>query len=85
MDNNQHSDVTTPNGNIDVEQSGDISEKKYEGYSYIYIMISLFIVLCRITGSEKDNSTKKKFLEQFYSKRLDKEPTPAINFRNLVT
>jgi len=37
MDNNQHLDAITPNGNIDVEQSGDISEKKYEGYSYIYI------------------------------------------------
>jgi hypothetical protein len=48
-------------------------------------MTQLFIVLCRITGSEKNNSTKKNFLEQFYSKRLDREPTPAINFRNLVT
>ncbi len=35
MDNNQHLDVITPNGNNDDEQSGEISEKKYEGYSYI--------------------------------------------------
>jgi len=85
MDNNQHLDAITPNGNIDVEQSGDISEKKYDGYSYIYIMTTSFIVLCRITCSEKHNSKKKKILEQFYSKRLDKQPTTAINFRNLVT
>jgi hypothetical protein len=84
MDNNQHLDAITPNGNIDVEQSGDISEKKYEGYSYIYIMTPLFIVLCRKTYPEEHNSPKKKFLQQFYSKRLDKEPSKAINFRNLV-
>jgi hypothetical protein len=51
----------------------------------LYYNSLFFIVLYRITSSEKENSTKTNFWQRFCPKRLTEQSTKAMNHRNLVT